>query len=1558
MNTLLTAFGGWRSIVDAPLWFALLLKVTAILSAAWLAHLALARSNPRWRVFLWRVTAVGLIALPAAAWLLPALQIRVEQPLVAERQTVVSTAAPHLPSPFGRGVGREGGDNLPSPFGRGAGGEGGDNLPSPFGRGAGGEGGGETGQLETVSPRNALTLTLSGHRPHAGREGGLWAWTVLNGTTLLLTVWLAGVAVLVLRLFIGHYRIGRIIGRAKQPTQLVRSECLRVAEAVGCRDRVEVVQSTEIDSPFLCRIRRPLLVLPARMCEASYRRDLPGILAHELTHVRSHDVLWNVGLQLISIVLWFHPLAWRMRKAHLAACELVCDAVSASFVGDVADYCRTLARVAVGVCSPLPAAGIAMARTSAIGRRLSALRRRVFHIPLRRRSVIGFGFVAMLVVAVVGALQLAMAAPPAAGPAAVAVAKTTETPPNPSRASETRRGSADGALRLPSGVKNSVTIEGVVVDERGRPEAGVAVKLLTHQENEPVVESDAQGRFQFHVDSQWLGRIVLARTADGVRQAYYRFAQELDSPRTAPPPIQLTMCKARAIEVLVIDGAGRSVSDAVVGAVVSYEGIDTGRSDRRGNCVLRIPAEARLQNVYAFKSGLGLDYAAFPPKDMASTDNDESHKSAASPSPVLTLSGAKTARIKLVDPEGRPLAGMVIYPWYFEKQDRSHREDWKTLNIAGVAAFHARTDADGVAVFDWLPTWNTTRITFWHREDQARYWARERIIFDPKSGKEDVTVKLVRTVPIGGRVRFADGRPAEGIQVDAFWAGYQGFDGFRGSVRTDADGRFELHSYPDQLCMVAVTDSRWAAAARTGIVVRPDTPVDGVDFQLRPATEIRGQVTIGPDKKPLAGQQVTLLQSGPDNLTLKADERLPNPAGSNRHIQADIVRWTSTDKQGRYAFHVGPGNYVIRGPENVAVQKFSVGGDKPLTFDFHAPRPARGVLAGRVVLQGNDAQPVADAEIVGMSRDSMIHELSATADSRGRFRVERWLDKMWIHARSKDGRLAGVAEIAEEQQEAIVAVKPTASVKGRLLDAATRQPLAGHDVVAIVVISSPHGGNSMNLGQAKTDGKGRFVLGGLATGVEYRLEDVPHEPEDTPPEQQQMPRPLTDVTPKRAEEIDLGDVQSTTPQEYHPPTLKERIAKAFDNSTALDARLDLALNDAQLTRQRVLVVFADPNSKTCEQLYRLWFEDERAQEALADYRPIAVNAKGDKAEEAAAFLKTRLGVRPTDLKQPALLVVDVDGRLLAGVGAEKVSKAERIDRDLLVAFLKTHAPERPDAERLLADALLQAQRENKRVLVQETGAYCGWCFVLSRFLESQREILSPDYVTIKIDRWRFRNGQQVMRRLRTGKDGGIPWMAILDSKGKTLTTSDGPKGNIGYPGEPEEIDFFLKMLAATAQRITPQQYAALRKSLEKRSTKQETQRAKKADAATKTGSMRVQVVSGDGKPIPGASLKAAANDGRGTLIAESLTLQAPVQIIDATGLESDDGQHKITAAKLGIQNHSTKGTLLRIAVVDNAGKPIHGARIKVVGNDGGYVVTADTLVLEVGGAIQAIGPQR
>jgi hypothetical protein len=70
---------------------------------------------------------------------------------------------------------------------------------------------------------------------------------------------------------------------------------------------------------------------------------------------------------------------------------------------------------------------------------------------------------------------------------------------------------------------------------------------------------------------------------------------------------------------------------------------------------------------------------------------------------------------------------------------------------------------------------------------------------------------------------------------------------------------------------------------------------------------------------------------------------------------------------------------------------------------------------------------------------------------------------------------------------------------------------------------------------------------------------------------------------------------------------------------------------------------------------------------------------------------------------------------------------------------------------------------------------------------------------------RMDHGKDVLATYRQGEAGGIAWFVILDAKGKALATSDGPKGNMGYPGEPHEIEHFLAMLKQASRKMEPGQ---------------------------------------------------------------------------------------------------------------------------------------------------------
>ena len=60
-------------------------------------------------------------------------------------------------------------------------------------------------------------------------------------------------------------------------------------------------------------------------------------------------------------------------------------------------------------------------------------------------------------------------------------------------------------------------------------------------------------------------------------------------------------------------------------------------------------------------------------------------------------------------------------------------------------------------------------------------------------------------------------------------------------------------------------------------------------------------------------------------------------------------------------------------------------------------------------------------------------------------------------------------------------------------------------------------------------------------------------------------------------------------------------------------------------------------------------------------------------------------------------------------------------------------------------------------------------------------------------------GKDVFNELKKERPGGLPWMVILDGDGKELITSVGPKGNVGCPVEPHEIEHFVDMIKQTSK---------------------------------------------------------------------------------------------------------------------------------------------------------------
>jgi beta-lactamase regulating signal transducer with metallopeptidase domain len=357
-------------------WAQLVAKTTLLLAVAWLLQFSLARSNPRWRRLLWRAAACGLTLFAVCAAGIPGLEICIGAP---QQAAVIPTAAQPPAAP---------GDTALSDFG----------PPLP-GRNQ------VAGEIGLAAPIARTEIQPEAVQPAAP------ARAPIPSSFALLTVWACGAALLAMRLLVAMINLSRLLGKSQPAVEEIAAEVARVAAALGCRRKVAVRISASYAVPFQYGLFRPVLVLPEPMCRADYGGQRPGIIAHELAHVMSWDFHWNLVMQIVSATVWFHPLAWRIASAHRAACDEVCDAVSAYYLGDLPAYCRTLAQVALRGAASFPTLGLAMARSCDVRRRIGLLQRRLFAAGLSRRAVGGAAIIALPMTMLLAGVRFAPAEP-------------------------------------------------------------------------------------------------------------------------------------------------------------------------------------------------------------------------------------------------------------------------------------------------------------------------------------------------------------------------------------------------------------------------------------------------------------------------------------------------------------------------------------------------------------------------------------------------------------------------------------------------------------------------------------------------------------------------------------------------------------------------------------------------------------------------------------------------------------------------------------------------------------------------------------------------------------------------------------------------------------------------------------------------------------------------------------------------------------------------------------------------------------------------------------------
>lgn len=150
------------------------------------------------------------------------------------------------------------------------------------------------------------------------------------------------------------------------------------------------------------------------------------------------------------------------------------------------------------------------------------------------------------------------------------------------------------------------------------------------------------------------------------------------------------------------------------------------------------------------------------------------------------------------------------------------------------------------------------------------------------------------------------------------------------------------------------------------------------------------------------------------------------------------------------------------------------------------------------------------------------------------------------------------------------------------------------------------------------------------------------------------------------------------------------------------------------------------------------------------------------------------------------------------------------------ALLLTTSGFSQDLPPLLASAMKQASKENRRVLIEWTAPWCGWCTKLNACFESNAKVsklLRREYDVVYVDVGRFdKNIALAAKYGAQWKKEGIPYLTILAGDGTVLANQETGSLEEGATHDPKKVLAFLEKHVAPPRDASTVRDAALKRA--------------------------------------------------------------------------------------------------------------------------------------------------
>jgi RNA polymerase sigma factor (sigma-70 family) len=654
-------------------------------------------------------------------------------------------------------------------------------------------------------------------------------------------------------------------------------------------------------------------------------------------------------------------------------------------------------------------------------------------------------------------------------------------------------------------------LAGIVLDEQHQPAANILV-FTPGITPGYTVRTTSDGRFQisFPAPQDYVDTLV-ARSDDRLHQAY--FPRQFDT--HAFPFIRLTLAPAREFPVTVADVQHRPMPGTQMYASDDFDSIvGDAITDPSGHAALRIPATAPLSSILAVKDHVGIDYRLF--RNAVDLHSNPVLLEPTFTGPLaFTFDGVRTVVVRTIDEQGKPIQGASVYPWYIEKPDHGGG-----VELAFLLSQHRDfTDAQGTVEFPFIPRDAVNGVGGWIQDPQ--FATPVRWMWKPSDTDDAIVCTLPSLVPLAGIVRDAQGHPIADAVIRIAGAG-NGLDQFNATPTTHADGTFTVKVDPEKYyALFAAKDVLASPVAHC--MIHRHAPAGPIVLTLGPAIHVFGRVTVGDENRPARHVDYLNFNRRDDSYNaLPAVEKFSGkPARGD--IDPQIGQSAAIDAQGRFDFYAPPGPYYLDtgiGSERITTEVPLTAEETEKEVPLHADSDSRTptALRGKVILASAPDVIVPEIFVHGYlipRNDTGMVDPEGITHRDGTFEIRAAKSPMYLLAYNKANTLAALLRVNPDDNDLVLQLAPTATVHGRLLDAAGK-PWAGQQLYCSIwpmkdfLFYFPSG-------YVKTAIDGTFTLPGIIPKLRCTLSMQD-------PQKENQTLNLTNFHPQSAAPLDVGDL--------------------------------------------------------------------------------------------------------------------------------------------------------------------------------------------------------------------------------------------------------------------------------------------------------------------------------------------------------------------------------------------------------------------------------------------------